>query len=66
MKNQTSRKPLITPEHIPFRRTKADPVKFIVFGEEIIEKKVNPSGNSGRVYLPPDWVGHKIKIVRLD
>ena len=24
------------------------------------------SGNSGRVYLPPDWVGHHVKIVRID
>jgi len=24
------------------------------------------SGNSGRVYLPPDWVGHRIKIIRVD
>ena len=24
------------------------------------------SGNSGRVYLPPDWVGHKVKIIRID
>ena len=33
-------------------------VKFEVYGEEMIEKKVKLSGNSGRVYLPPDWVGH--------
>jgi putative transposon-encoded protein len=26
--------------------------KFEVFGEEMIEKEVKPSGNSGRVYLP--------------
>ncbi|MBW2303116.1 MAG: DUF2080 family transposase-associated protein [Deltaproteobacteria bacterium] len=29
-------------------------VKFEVYGEEIIEKKVKRSGNSGRIYLPPD------------
>jgi len=28
-------------------------VKFEVYGEEMIEKKVKLSGNSGRVYLPP-------------
>ncbi|CAO0821529.1 hypothetical protein DFAR_2460004 [Desulfarculales bacterium] len=26
--------------------------KFEVYGEEMIEKEVKPSGNSGRVYLP--------------
>ena len=41
-------------------------VKFEVYGEEMIEKEVKLSGNSGRVYLPPDWVGHQIKIIRID
>ncbi len=41
-------------------------VKFEVYGEEMIEKKVKLSGNSGRVYLPPDWVGHQVKIIRID
>jgi putative transposon-encoded protein len=41
-------------------------VKFEIFGEELIEKRVKASGNSGRVYLPPNWVGHHVKIVRID
>ena len=41
-------------------------VKFEVYGEEMIEKVVKLSGNSGRVYLPPDWVGHQVKIIRVD
>jgi putative transposon-encoded protein len=41
-------------------------VKFEIFGEEMIEKKVKSSGNSGRVYLPPNWVGHQVKIIRID
>ena len=41
-------------------------VKFEVYGEEMIEKEVKLSGNSGRVYLPPDWVGHLVKIIRID
>jgi putative transposon-encoded protein len=40
--------------------------KFEVFGEEMIEKEVKQSGNSGRVYLPLDWVGQHIKIIRID
>jgi putative transposon-encoded protein len=27
---------------------------------------VKPSGNSGRVYLPPEWVGKHVKIIRID
>ena len=41
-------------------------VKFEVFGEEMIEKEVKWSGNTGRVYLPPEWVGKYVKIVRID
>ena len=40
-------------------------VKFEIYGEEMIEKRVKSSGNSGRVYLPPNWVGHKVKIIRV-
>jgi len=41
-------------------------VKFEIYGEEMIEKNVKSSGNSGRVYLPPNWVGHQVKIIRID
>ena len=41
-------------------------VKFEVYGEEMLEKKVSMSGNSGRIYLPPDWIGHHVKIIRID
>jgi len=41
-------------------------VKFEVYGEEMLEKVVSLSGNSGRIYLPPDWVGHQVKIIRID
>ncbi|MCB2185049.1 MAG: DUF2080 family transposase-associated protein [Deltaproteobacteria bacterium] len=44
------------------------PVKarFVSYGEEMIEKEVKQSGPSGRIYLPPEWVGKKVKIIRLD
>jgi putative transposon-encoded protein len=41
-------------------------VKFEVYGEEMIAKEVKQSGNSGRVYLPPEWIGKHVKIVRID
>jgi putative transposon-encoded protein len=43
-----------------------DRVKFEIYGEEMIEKTVKLSGNSGRVYLPPNWVGRHVKIIRID
>ncbi len=41
-------------------------VKFEVYGEEMIENEVRQAGNSGRVYLPPDWIGRFVKIIRID
>lgn len=40
--------------------------EFRVFGQEMIEKKVKTSGKTGRVYLPGDWVGKQVKIIRID
>ena len=45
----------------------SDKVMFKIYGEEMIDKKVSPSGSSsGRVYLPPDWVNRHVKIIRVD
>ena len=41
-------------------------VKFEFYGKELIEKDVRSSGSSGRVYLPPSWIGCKVKIVKID
>jgi putative transposon-encoded protein len=41
-------------------------VKFEVHGLEVLAKQVKQSGNSGRIYLPPNWVGKRVKIVRVD
>ncbi len=59
------------PEDNKFPKSKAQEsppsrVKFEVYGEEMIEKVVKSSGNSGRIYLPPNWVGHQVKIIRID
>jgi hypothetical protein len=45
---------------------KSRKAKFGLFGLEMIEKEVKPRGNTGRVYLPQDWVGKRVKIIRID
>ena len=50
----------------PKEPRKIPKIKFGVFGKELIEKEVKKSGNSGRVYLPWDWVGKHVKIIRID
>ncbi len=32
----------------------------------MVEKLVGSSADSGRVYLPPAWVGSRVKIIRMD
>ena len=50
----------------PGEPRKSSKTKFGVFGKELIEKEVKKSGNSGRVYLPWDWVGKHVKIIRIN
>lgn len=40
--------------------------KIQILGFEMLEKNVNKSGNSGRVYVPIEWVGKKVKIILLE
>lgn len=35
-------------------------------GFEMLEKHVNKSGNSGRVYVPVDWIGKRVKVILLE
>ncbi len=50
----------------PAETRASEKVKFEVYGEEMVDKKVRRSGASGRVYLPPDWVNRHVKIIRID
>lgn len=40
--------------------------KIQLTGYEMLEKQVNKSGNSGRVYVPIEWVGKKVKIILIE
>ncbi|OPY24464.1 MAG: hypothetical protein A4E27_01247 [Methanobacterium sp. PtaU1.Bin242] len=33
---------------------------------EVIEKTVKSSGNSGRVYVPKDWIGKRVKVLLIE
>ena len=41
-------------------------VKIRLSGFEMLEKQVNKSGNSGRVYVPVEWIGKRVKVVLLE
>lgn len=40
--------------------------KIELTGYEMLEKQVNKSGNSGRVYVPIDWIGKRVKIILIE
>lgn len=40
--------------------------KIQLTGYEMLEKQVNKSGNSGRVYVPIEWIGRKVKIILIE
>ena len=40
--------------------------KIQLTGFEMLEKQVNKSGNSGRVYVPVEWIGKRVKIILLE
>ena len=40
--------------------------KIQLTGYEMLEKQVNKSGNSGRVYVPIEWLRKKVKIILIE
>ena len=45
---------------------KGGKIKLEAYGKEMVQTVVRLSVNSGRVYLPPDWVDCRVKIIRLN
>lgn len=41
-------------------------MKIEIEAYQVVEKTVKSSGNSGRVYVPIDWVGKRVKILLLE
>lgn len=41
-------------------------MKIEVVGYEAIEKRVKSTGNSGRIYVPNNWMNCRVKLIRLD
>ncbi len=61
-KKERPSKIVFATEEAPFTRK----TKFELYGVEMIEKEVKQSGSSGRIYLPPEWVGKHVKIIRIE
>lgn len=61
-RNKCSADVPLAAEEPPFIRK----IKFELYGVEMIEGEVKQSRNSGRVYPPPEWVGKRVKIIRIE
>jgi len=40
--------------------------QFVYEGFEALEKTVKNGGHSGRVFLPPTWVGKRVRVILLE
>jgi len=43
-----------------------DPMKITLDAYQVIEKVVKPGGNSGRVYVPNEWINKRVKIILME
>ncbi len=41
-------------------------VQMNMEGFEMLEKTAVKGGNSGRIYVPPSWIGKKVRIVLIE
>ena len=44
----------------------AEEMQVTVRAYQVLEKTVKESGNSGRVYVPKEWVGKRVKVMLLE
>lgn len=45
---------------------KRRPMEIEMSGFEVVEKKVVKGGNSGRIYVPVQWIGKKVRAVLIE
>nr|MDO8080671.1 DUF2080 family transposase-associated protein [Candidatus Freyarchaeota archaeon] len=42
------------------------PMEITMLGYEVVEKVAKPCATSARILVPKDWVGKRVRVVRLD
>ena len=43
-----------------------EPIDIHMLGYEVIEKVAKPCATSARIIVPKDWIGKRVRVVRLD
>jgi putative transposon-encoded protein len=42
------------------------PIEMKVTGYEVVEKRADSGGNSGRIYVPKSWIGKLVRAIRIE
>lgn len=42
------------------------PIEMKITGYEVVEKRADSGGNSGRIYVPKSWIGKLIRAIRIE
>lgn len=50
----------------PSVRVSKEPMTIRITGYEVIEKRAQASGTSGRIYVPRAWIGKLVRAVRIE
>ena len=47
-------------------KTPRRPMEIHLTGYEVVEKRANQAGTSGRIYVPRAWIGKLVRAVRVE
>lgn len=53
-------------EEKPMGRPRKNPVQVDDQGNEYVESVVMAQSNTGRIYVPAEWIGSRVRVIRLD
>jgi putative transposon-encoded protein len=47
-------------------RVARKPMEIRLTGYEVVEKRAERGGTSGRIYVPKSWIGKRVRAIRID
>lgn len=50
----------------PTDRVARKPMEIRLTGYEVVEKRADSGGTSGRIYVPRSWIGKLVRAVRVE
>jgi putative transposon-encoded protein len=51
---------------MPDQTVAQKPIEITMTGFEVVEKVAKPCATSARIIVPKDWVGKRVRVVRID